>query len=265
MNSRYNKTNDPQRTGNNNANRYNTSNGYHASMVEETQAPTSTKRQIQTQTQLSETRLKQHQDQTYSNNTMATLFCTLETIALREKGESLQDRKFNTHDFMKFGKKKDLEELYTQADIQLRLFLTSVQLYTETYKKDYDFPRDWPREKVEAFLKSIQSNPSLQPFITNLRYIFKREYSKVKLSSIPSKKEKKKKSFLNKVGAFLGIRVGTDAMSENAKRQYEENPDGVGVSIEESGKAFAKNLASSKPKNTQEEKAKREFAKKNLM
>lgn len=205
---------------------------------EEVQAHSSTKKQVQTQSLLSERKLKQHQDQAFSNNTMATLFCTLETIALKLKGESLQARKFNGHDFTDFGKIKDPEELYTQADIQLTLFLSSAQLYTDAYE-NYAFPRDWPLEKVESFLISLQAHPSLQPYITNLVHIFNKEYSKVKLSPSLNKKEDEGKAFpLNQLGSLMSIRIGTDAVSDNTKRQYEANPEDYEVSIEESAKVF---------------------------
>jgi hypothetical protein len=137
--------------------------------------------QQQKQLMLDRQRLKQLQDQEYSNTTFCSLLCTLETIYLKEmKMEKNYQHMFKYYDPLKSREFKDLNDLYSHANTQLLLFSTSHQLYCEEWTK-YDFPKNFQNHQAYEFVQNLATCPNLRIYADALDAVLRMAYRQVKI------------------------------------------------------------------------------------
>jgi len=183
--------------------------------------------QYQAQKQLDMQVLRRFQDQKLSNENMANLIATIETAGKKYRNEDLSTRQFGYFDSMKFGEKKSLAEIISQANTQCRIFFESFKIFTEDHGS-YDFPGNMSQSVIISFVKQYDDVPELELCIQNFILIIENKLDKVEFPSrVPSSDSKQMNFTQDHMHAFMATRAGTDKMCEDVQNTYEANPDSV--------------------------------------
>ena len=112
---------------------------------------------FQSKTYVDKQQISLFQDQAMANNTMVTLFCTLEHIYSNKfPNEPVM---FDHYDIFNFKENKNFQEMEKQLNTQYLLFKTSYLLFVKDHGK-YRFPDDFSFEKIRECLEVWRKAPS---------------------------------------------------------------------------------------------------------